>query len=103
MTTFESAPDALSRPLLDGIEIVGLRLLAVFLLTGAVLDGVYLVVRFFSFSYFLGDSHSWYLRADDLGYAAWTLAEVGLGFLLATRAPGIARWLRARTRVDSLA
>jgi hypothetical protein len=103
MTSFEAAPDAPSRALLDRIEIAGLRVLAVFFLASAVLDGAYLVVRFISFSYMLGDSHSWYLRADDLASSAWVLAEVGLGWLLATRAPGIARWLRARTRVDSVA
>jgi len=101
MTTFEPAPGAAHRSsLIDRIEIVGLRLLAVLLLGSAIIDGVYLVVRFISTSYILGDGQILYWRADDIAYGAWALTELAIGWLLATRAPRVARWLRARTRVD---
>ena len=74
----------------EKIEIVGLRLLGTWLLAWCVIDSTYLVSRLF-----VG---RWY--PDDFAHVAYVLAEAFIGWMLARRAPRIARWLRARTRVD---
>jgi len=93
MTSADHAPDAGSGAAsIEAIEVVGVRLVGAFVLTWGVIDSVYLVARFFIASY-----------PDDLAYIASVLAEACIGWLIAIRAPRIARWLRARTRVGSLA
>ena len=91
MTSVEPTPDAGSGTTrIEDIEIVGLRLLGAFVLAWGVIDSVYVIVRLLTATY-----------ADDIPYVAWVLAEACIGWMLATRAPRIARWLRERTRVDS--
>jgi hypothetical protein len=74
----------------EKIEIAGLRLLGTWLLAWCVIDSTYVVVRLFV--------ARWY--PDDFAHVAYVLAEACIGWMLASRAPRIARWLRARTRVD---
>ena len=91
MTNAEPAPGAeTATARIETIETIGLRLLGAWLLAWFTIDSSYLVARLF-----VG---RWY--PDDFANVVYVLAEAFIGWTLATRAPRIARWLRARTRVD---